>query len=85
MLSYIHGTTSLRSPSQQPAGAGAFQCGEQPSEPRPMGGRSPSLVPPLGGSRWVLPTEEVEEVAGVGNGEIHGKDGPLIFKKKILM
>ena len=50
-----------------------------------MGGRSPSLVPPLGGSRWVLPTEEVEEVAGVGNGEIHGKDGPLIFKKKILM
>lgn len=49
------------------------------------GCRSLGLVPPSGGSLWVLPMVMVEEAASVGNGEVHGEEGPLTFKEKILL
>ena len=42
-------------------------------------------MPPSGGSLWVLPMVMVEEAASVGNGEVHGEEGPLTFKEKILL
>ena len=76
---------SFQSPSQHPGQHRALQCGGPPSQPRLPGCRSLGLVPPSGGSLWVLPMVMVEEAASVGNGEVHGEEGPLTFKEKILL